>query len=155
MEQKENIELRSEKARMFIGQVPPSLVRFGTVLVTIILLIIAIAFYKTPYPISIEANGEVLAPNTIQVFVPYRFLYIFKEPRTAFVIFEGYNDVSCQYKITDFNPTIIHHNDNNYFKATGTEITNVQKKDFHVQRHMKVYAKIIVSDKTLWQQIFK
>ena len=62
MEQKEketdNIELRSEKVRNVIGKVPPRLVSLGTVVITIIVLALAVAFYKIPYPISIEANGD-------------------------------------------------------------------------------------------------
>ena len=81
MEQKEkesdNIELRSEKVRNVIGKVPPRLVSLGTVIITIIVLALAVAFYKTPYPISIEANGEVINQRTIQVFVPYKYLYLF------------------------------------------------------------------------------
>ena len=64
MEQKEreseNIELRSEKVRNVIGKVPPRLVSLGTVIITIIVLALAVAFYKIPYPISIEANGCLL-----------------------------------------------------------------------------------------------
>ena len=49
MEQKEresdNIELRSEKVRNIIGKVPPRLVTFGTVVITIIVLALAVAFY--------------------------------------------------------------------------------------------------------------
>ena len=90
MEQKEsdNIELRSEKVRNVIGKVPPRLVSLGTVIITIIVLALAVAFYKTPYPISIEANGEVINQRTIQVFVPYKYLYLFNEQRTAHVSFE-------------------------------------------------------------------
>ena len=60
MEQNEkesdNIELRSEKVRNVIGKVPPRLVSLGTVIITIIVLALAAAFYKIPYPISMEAN---------------------------------------------------------------------------------------------------
>ena len=55
MEQKEreseNIELRSEKVRNVMGKVPPRLVSSGTVILTIIVLALAVAFYKIPYPI--------------------------------------------------------------------------------------------------------
>ncbi len=48
MEQKEreseNIELRSEKVRRVIGEVPPLIVRMGTVIITIIVIALAIAF---------------------------------------------------------------------------------------------------------------
>ena len=60
MEEKEsddNIELRSEKVRNVIGKVPPRLVSLGTIVITIIVLALAVAFYKIPYPISIEVNG--------------------------------------------------------------------------------------------------
>ena len=59
MEQKEfnNIELRSEKVRNVIGKVPPRLVSLGTIIITIIVIALGVAFYKIPYPISIEANA--------------------------------------------------------------------------------------------------
>ena len=54
MEQKkkesDNIELRSEKVRNVIGKVPPRLVSLGTIIITIIVLALAVAFYKIPYP---------------------------------------------------------------------------------------------------------
>ncbi len=53
MEQKEkeadNIELRSEKVRNVIGEVPPRLVRIGTVIITIVVLILAVVYYKIVY----------------------------------------------------------------------------------------------------------
>ena len=49
MEQEEresdNIELRSEKVRNIIGKVPPRLVTLGAVVITIIVLVLAVAFY--------------------------------------------------------------------------------------------------------------
>lgn len=52
MEQKEkeldNIELRSEKVRNVIGKVPLNLVSLGTVFITIIVLTLAVAFYRYP-----------------------------------------------------------------------------------------------------------
>ena len=66
MEQKEkesdNIELRSEKVRNVISKVPPRLVSLGTVIITIIVLALAVAFYKIPYPISIyNPQNEMFA----------------------------------------------------------------------------------------------
>ena len=58
MEQKEreseNIELRSDKVRNVIGKVPPRLVSLGTVIITIIVLALAVAFYKIPYPTMVR-----------------------------------------------------------------------------------------------------
>ena len=48
MEKKEresdNIELRSEKVRRVIGEVPPLIVRMGTVIITIIVIVLAVVF---------------------------------------------------------------------------------------------------------------
>ena len=48
MEQKEresdNIEFRSEKVRRVIGEVPPLIVRMGTVIITIIVIVLAVVF---------------------------------------------------------------------------------------------------------------
>lgn len=118
MEQKEresdNIELRSEKVRNVIGKVPPRLVSLGTVVITIIVLALAVAFYKTPYPISIEANGEVINQRTMQVFVPYKYLYLFDEPRTAHVSFEGNDNTSYNCNIVSHKARLIHREDGNY-----------------------------------------
>ncbi|MCP9550966.1 hypothetical protein NNC77_16130, partial [Prevotella copri] len=65
-----------------------------------IVLALAVAFYKIPYPISIDANGEVINQRTVQVFVPYKYLYLFDEPRTAHVSFEGNDNASYNCDIT-------------------------------------------------------
>ena len=157
MEQKEkesdNIELRSEKVRNVIGKVPPRLVSLGTVVITIIVLALAVAFYKIPYPISIDANGEVINQRTVQVFVPYKYLYLFDEPRTAHVSFEGNDNVSYNCNIISHNAKLIHREDGNYFMAIATVSTQGQNTPI-LQQYMKADVRIIVSNKTLWQQVF-
>ena len=158
MEQKENeldnIELRSEKVRNVIGKVPPRLVCLGTVIITIIVLALAVAFYKIPYPISIEANGEVVNHRAVQVFVPYKYLYLFKEPRTAHVSFEGYDNISYQFDVTSHSTKLVHKEDGNYFVATATINTQGNSRKSVLQKYMKADVGIIISNKTLWQQVF-
>ena len=43
-EKTDNIELRSEKVRNVIGEVPPRLVCLGTVVITIVAIALAVAF---------------------------------------------------------------------------------------------------------------
>jgi hypothetical protein len=158
MEQKEresdNIELRSEKVRNVIGKVPPCLISMGTVIITIIVLALAVAFYKIPYPISIEANGEIVNQRTVQVFVPYKYLYLFDEPRTAHVTFEGNNDTSYDCDIISHNAKLIHREDGNYFMAIAIVSTHGQKPPV-LQKYMKADVRIIGSNKTLWKQVFE
>lgn len=44
-EEQDKIELRSEKVRNLIGQMPPFLIRWGNTILFIILLLLAIAAY--------------------------------------------------------------------------------------------------------------
>ena len=156
MEQKkkesDNIELRSEKVRNVIGKVPPRLVSLGTIIITIIVLALAVAFYKIPYPISIEANGEVINQRIVQVFVPYKYLYLFDEPRTAHVSFEGNDNASYNCNIISHNAKLIYREGGNYFMAIGVVIA--YGKTIPVQRYQKANIRIVISDKTLWQYVF-
>ncbi len=136
-----------------IGKVPPRLISLGTVVITIIVLALAVAFYKIPYPISIEANGEVINQRTVQVFVPYKYLYLFAKPRTAHVSFEGNDIVSYNCDITSHKARLIHRKDGNYFMAIATVSTLGQNIPI-LQKYMKADVRIIVSNKTLWQQVF-
>lgn len=49
------IELRSEKVRNLLGEIPPSLVRWGTVIIVTILLVLLFVLCFMPYP---HSNGE-------------------------------------------------------------------------------------------------
>ena len=155
MEQKvsDNIELRSEKVRNVIGKVPPRLVSLGTVLITVIVLALALAFYKIPYPISIEATGEVINQRTVQVFVPYKYLYLFDEPRTAHMSFEGNDDASYSCNVISHNAKLIHREEGNYFMAIATVSTQGRNTPV-LQKYMKADVRVIISNQTLWQQVF-
>lgn len=54
MKKKKNsdIELRSEKVRTLLGEIPPSLVRWGTMIIVAIFLILLLVVCFMPYPYS-------------------------------------------------------------------------------------------------------
>lgn len=81
MEKDTNIELRSEALRNVIGQVPPLLVRVGTMVIVFITLALALAVCFVPYPITIKSDGMVVATKgsglvAVRSRVPYKFLYV-------------------------------------------------------------------------------
>lgn len=55
MNNKPQIELRSEKVRNLLGEIPPTLVRWGTVIIVAIFLALLLVVCFMPYPYS---NGE-------------------------------------------------------------------------------------------------
>lgn len=57
------IELRSEKVRKLIGEIPPSLVRWGTAIIAIVFSALLAAVCLLPYPYS---NGESILRHFIE-----------------------------------------------------------------------------------------
>ena len=47
-----DIALRSEKVRNLLGEIPPSLVRWGTVIIVAIFLVLLLVVCFVPYPYS-------------------------------------------------------------------------------------------------------
>ena len=149
----DNIELRSEKVRHIIGKVPPVLVRTGTFIITILVIALAVAFYTIRYPITIEVEGRVMPHDTLQIAVSYKYLYLFTEPRQVIVTYEGEdrNAQSHVYTITSFSRRLLSIGPDNYFIAKAS----VASDRGHIQIGQKAEGQIIVSDKTLWQQVFR
>ena len=57
-----DIELRSEKVRDLLGEIPPALVRWGTVIIVAIFLALLLVVCFVPYPYS---NGESILQQII------------------------------------------------------------------------------------------
>lgn len=58
----DKIELRSEKVRKLIGEIPSSLVRWGTAIIAILFFVLLSAVCHLPYPYS---NGESIVQHLI------------------------------------------------------------------------------------------
>ncbi len=58
----DKIELRSEKVRKLIGEIPPSIVRLGTAIIAIVFIALLAAVCLLPYPYS---NGESILRHFI------------------------------------------------------------------------------------------
>lgn len=56
------IELRSEKVRNLLGEIPPALVRWGTVIIVAIFLALLLVVCFMPYPYS---NGESILQHIL------------------------------------------------------------------------------------------
>ena len=98
---------------------PPVLVRTGTFIITIIVIALAVAFYTIRYSITIEVEGRVMPHDTLQIVVPYKYLYLFTEPRQVSVTYEGENTDSQPhvYPITSFSRQLLSIGSDNYFIA--------------------------------------
>lgn len=57
-----DMELRSEKVRNLLGEIPPSLIRWGTVIIVAIFLALLLAVCFMPYPYS---KGESILQHIL------------------------------------------------------------------------------------------
>lgn len=62
MDKEQKIELRSEKVRNLLGEIPPALVRWGTVIIVAIFLVLLLVVCFMPYPYS---NGESILQHLL------------------------------------------------------------------------------------------
>ena len=57
-----DIELRSEKVRNLLGEIPPSLVKWGTVIIVAIFLALFLVVCFVPYP---HSHGESILQHLL------------------------------------------------------------------------------------------
>ena len=57
-----DIELHSEKVRNLLGEIPPALVRWGSVIIVAIFLVLLLVFCFVPYP---HSKGESILQHLL------------------------------------------------------------------------------------------
>lgn len=65
MDTHDRIELRSEKVRNLIGDIPPVLVRWGIIIIMLIFIALILAIIFIPYPYS---NGETILQHILGAY---------------------------------------------------------------------------------------
>lgn len=145
----ENIEFSSKKAQRVVGDIPPSLVRIGTSVLSLISICLAISIYNIHYPITIDAEGKAVNDSTIVVDIPYKYIRLFEVQRAANVIMEG-GDSNQRFVIEHYEHTLKTTDRGNVFTA----YIAVKNKVYRVQPGQKALVSVIVSDRSLFDLIF-
>ncbi len=93
MKESDQIELRSEKVRNIIGQIPPKIIRIGiTVIVSIFFIIIfSSQFFYYDYTIKTEAFLKKTNEKTYQIIIKIPFKQVSKVKIGQKVIIDFYN----------------------------------------------------------------
>ena len=85
------IELRSEKVRHIIGEIPSGIVRYGITIITIVLLVLLVGAYFIPYPETISAKVQMTNAYQGAITIPYKYVNTITRGMTANIEFEGYD----------------------------------------------------------------
>ena len=87
----DKIELRSEKIRHIIGEIPSRIVRYGITIITIVLLVLLVGAYFIPYPETISARIEMTDRQQGTVDIPYKYVNTVKKGKNVSIELEGYD----------------------------------------------------------------
>ena len=87
----DKIELRSEKVRHIIGEIPSRIVRYGITIITIVILGLLVGAYFIPYPETISAKIQMTNTRQGTITVPYKYVNTIARGMTANIEFEGYD----------------------------------------------------------------
>ena len=70
----DKIELRSEKVRTIIGEIPSRVVRYGMIVITIVISGLLAAAYFIPYPETIDAKIMIKNETQGTIAIPYKYI---------------------------------------------------------------------------------
>ena len=87
----DKIELRSEKVRHIIGEIPSKIVRYGITIITIVILGLLVGAYFIPYPETISAKVQMTNAHQGTITVPYKYVNTIARGMTANIEVEGYD----------------------------------------------------------------
>ena len=85
------IELRSEKVRHIIGEIPSRIVRYGITIITIVILGLLVGAYFIPYPETISAKVQMTNAYQGAITIPYKYGNTIARGMTANIEVEGYD----------------------------------------------------------------
>ena len=87
----DKIELRSEKVRHIIGEIPSRIVRYGITIITFVILGLLTGAYFIPYPETISARIEMTNRQQGTVDIPYKYVNTVKKGKNVSIELEGYD----------------------------------------------------------------
>lgn len=87
----DRIELRSEKIRQIIGEIPSGIVRYGIMIITIVVSGLLVGAYFIPYPESISAKVHMTNACQGTIVIPYKYVNTVEKRMKVNIELEGYD----------------------------------------------------------------
>lgn len=164
MEEKDNIELRSEKVRNLIGQIPPVIIRAGISVIFFIILVLLIGswFFKFEYTIkstaTINQNNDSLI---IQLKIPANELSKIKTGQKVILDFNNIPNLYNEKLVTEIQNipnTLEIKEDGGFYTAEiilpgKTKIESV--RTLSIKKEKKVNAEIVTDKISLFDRIME
>ena len=148
------IELRSEKVRHIIGEIPSRIVRYGITVITFVILGLLIGAYFIPFPETISAKVQITNAHQGAITIPYKYVNTIARGMTANIEVEGYDAETygvANGVITTTSHTPRQTAEGNVFTAQ-VRITDCK---YNLISGMTGTASILVSNESILQRIVR
>ena len=148
------IELRSEKVRHIIGEIPSGIVRYGITIITIVILVLLVGAYFIPYPETISAKIEMTDRQQGTVDIPYKYVNWVVKGKNVSIELEGYD--TEMYGAANGTITVTMHTPRQ--TAAGSMFTaqvKVTDCKYKIIGGMTGTASILVSNESVLQRILQ
>lgn len=162
VKESENIELRSEKVRNIIGQIPPSIVRYGITVIFFIITIIIIGTYYFKYPETINTTAYFkIQNNKLITYISIPASDIDKVTKRNKVIITldnilNLNNEKLETQIIEIANKIT-INKKEAFCFSKLNLTNplitVNGKKLQINENLSTNAQIIIGNTSVFEQI--
>lgn len=152
----DNIELRSEKTRQVIGTMPKGIVRYGTAIISQIIITLLIVSYFVPYPENLKATVVVKSTDDeilISAYIPYYYINSVREGMCAEIELEGYPISEygyCTATIKQIDKTVHHYNGTNHFIAS---LIIEDSRGIKIYQDMSGTANIIILNQCILKKL--
>ena len=150
----DKIELRSEKVRYIIGEIPSKIVRYGIMIITVVILGLLAGAYFIPYPETISAKVQMTNARQGTIAVPYKYVNTLARGMTVNIEFEGYDAETygvANGVITATSHIPLQTAEGNVFTAQ-VRITDCK---YNLISGMTGTASILVSNESILQRIVR
>ena len=150
----DKIELRSEKVRHIIGEIPSKIVRYGITIITIVILGLLVGAYFIPYPETISAKVQMTNAHQGTITVPYKYVHTIRREMMVNIQIEGYDAETygvANGLITATSHTPLQTTEGSVFMAQ-VKVTDCRYK---IIKGMTGTVSILVSNESVLQRIAK
>jgi len=150
----DKIELRSEKVRHIIGEIPSKIVLYGIIIITVVILGLLAGAYFIPYPETISAKVQMTNARQGTIAVPYKYVNTLARGMTVNIEFEGYDAETygvANGVITATSHIPLQTAEGNVFTAQ-VRITDCK---YNLISGMTGTASILVSNESILQRIVR
>jgi len=164
LEEKDNIELRSEKVRNLIGQIPPVIIRAGISVIFIIILVLLIGswFFKFEYTIktiaTINQNNDLLV---IKLKIPANEISKIKTGQKVILDFNNIPNLFNEKMVTEIQivPDILEITEDGAFYNAEILLKEKPKTGsgtaLSIQKEIEVNAEIVTDKISLFDRIME